>query len=707
MKNNRETEKRIKELLARMTFAEKLGQLRQMNLTAANADQAVALAKEGRLGSVVLTASAFAGNTTGTDIDRDAMTAVQNAACQSRIGIPVLFGKDVIHGYRTIFPIPLAQAATFDAGLVREAASRMAAEASRSGIQWTYAPMLDLARDPRWGRMIESFGEDPYLSALFGKASVEGIQGDDMSADDKIVACAKHFVGYGAAEGGRDYNKSEITDYTLRNMYFPAFRAAVDAGIGTFMNNFADIGGEPCVFSEYLFREVLRKEWGFDGFVVSDWGSICNQIAKGSAGDKREAALRAIHAGIDMEMVSTAYEEEMENLVRDGDVDISLIDEAVANILRVKMRSGLFEKPSLHLGELDIYRKEDMDFSLEIAKQCMVLLKNEDNVLPLKKGSRIYVGGPFADDTRTVLGNWCPGATDEKVHPFSACMKETFGDNVVSSPLDDYGYFMARHNADYAVLAVGESWRVSGEANSMASVELSAPQRELVRQMRKIAKKVILVVFAGRPLSLAEVEPYADAILYAWHPGTRGTDAAAAILAGEYNPSGRLPVSMLRSTGQIPTYYNHPKAQYHYREYRDELPTPLYPFGYGLSYTTFSYSDISVDRNVLSLADLDAGKAFTVTFTLENTGNFTGTEVAQLYVRDMVARKTRPDMELKGFVKTELKPGEKKTLSIQVTKDALGYYPEKTYVVEPGEFELMLGRDSEQVLSTLKIRVTG
>lgn len=703
--NEKEIEKRVSEILGRLTVDEKIGQLVQLSLSEKSVDRLVALAKEGRLGSAILTATAFAGNSTGTDIDRDAMLAVQTAACESRSGIPVVFGKDVIHGYRTIFPIPLAQAATFDADLVEEAASRMTREAAHSGIQWTFAPMLDLARDPRWGRIIESFGEDPYLGALFGAASVRGIQGDDMSREDKMIACAKHFVGYGAAEGGRDYNKSEITDYSLRNSYFPAFKAATEAGIGTFMNNFADIGGEPCVFSKYLFRDVIRGEWGFDGFVVSDWGSIANQIGKGSCENLDEAAERALTAGIDMDMCSSTYLDRMKALVEDGTIPMKLLDEAAGNVIRVKLRAGLFERPKAFLGELDIYHQDDMDFSFKMAKECMVLLKNSDNTLPLSKEIKIHVAGPFSKEKRSILGNWCPGATDEMVVPFVDAMREVFGkSHITFEELYDTGYAAARR-ADAIVLALGESWLVTGEANSLADISLSAPQVELVRAMHKLGKKVVLVVFGGRPLALSEVLPYADAILYAWHPGTCGTQAAAAILAGDASPAGRLPVSFLRSGGQIPTYYNHPKAQYHFREYCDEAPTPLFPFGYGLTYTTFAYGSPTVDAESLSLADIEDGKGFTVSATVKNTGNREGTEVVQLYIRDVAARKTRPNIELKGFTKITLAPGEERTVSFTVGKNALGYYPEKEFVVEAGAFDIGIGRDSEHY-ETLSVKVT-
>ena len=697
MVREKEWENKIEELLSGMSTEEKIGQISQLYLTEKSAPQVAELAEKGLVGSVVLTGTAFAGNSTGTDIDRDAMIAVQNAALRSPSGIPILFGKDVIHGYRTIFPIPLAQAATFDAELVKEAASRMAAEASRSGIQWTYAPMLDLARDARWGRIIESFGEDPYLASVMAKASVEGIQGDDMFAEDKLVACAKHFVGYGAAEGGRDYNKSEITDYTLRNMYLPAFRAAVDAGIQTFMNNFADIGGEPCVFSKYLFRDILRGEWGFDGFVVSDWGSIENQTGKGAAKDTREAAMRAFRAGIDMEMCSRCYYENMQGLLESGDVTMDMLDDAVRNILRVKFRAGLFEKPSLNLGELDIYREDDMAFSKKIAEKCMVLLKNDGNVLPLPRDKKIFVMGSYAYERRSILGNWCPGATDEKVNPFVDCMKEVFGKaQIMSTDVYEIGYQFAR-NADYAVVAVGENWRETGEANSMSRIELSPRELELVKTVRRVAKKVIVVVFAGRPLALSELLPHADAILYAWHPGTCGTDAAAAILAGDAAPEGRLPVSMLRSTGQIPTYYNHPRAQWHYREYRDELPTPLYPFGYGLSYTEFAYGEPMLDVESLSLSELMAGNTVNVRVSVSNTGNRDGVETVQVYVRDKASYKTRPDIELKGYKKVSISVGGEETVEITLDKNAFGYYPEKDFVIETGDFDILVGPHSENL----------
>ena len=691
-KQEKSMSKWIQETLEQMTLEEKIGQMCQVALTKENASEVYPLIREGKVGSCILTGSAMAGNV-DEGFDSNIAQEAKKAARESRLGIPLLLGRDVIHGSRTIFPIPLALAASFDPDLGRECAGRMVREAAKEGVNWTFAPMLDIVRDPRWGRVIEGFGEDPYLAGAFGAAFVEGIQ------EQNVVACAKHFIGYGAAEGGRDYNKAELTDYTLRNTYLEPFRKAVQSGVATVMNNFGQIGGTPCVANPYLFRTLLKKELGFEGFVISDWGSIEWQLKDKTAKDKAECAKNALEAGIDMEMVTDCYRSHLKGLLEKGEVSAEWIDEAVGRILSIKEKFGRTPVP-----EGGIYEREDLKLARKAALECMVLLKNRNRTLPVEKGKKVLVAGPFAREKRNLYGSWCGGGIFEKEPSFYEALKEELGEENVC--MDEGLYSLSAPvlgQADSVVLALGEAAGLTGERNSMANPVLDPMQVLLAKRAFALGKKVIAVIFAGRPLLLSDLEPYTEAILYAWHTGAGASRAACALLSGKEVPQGKCPMSFLRSTGQIPLYYNaqplpvRVEGENHYygngvvAAYDDEQATPLYPFGFGLHYTELVYRNLTLSRTDITLKELEAGEKVSLSVEITNVGKERAVEVCQLYVGDEVARKVRPVKELKGIFRVELNPGETKTVSFAIGYEQLGYYPQQSFTAEPGEFRLYAG----------------
>ena len=683
------------QLLKSMTLDEKIGQLQLVSVTEGNLAEVIERIKNDRVGACIVADCATAGNVEDGGINKKMIEQVKKAAKESRLKIPLLIGRDIIHGAKTIFPIPLAQAATWDRELIREAAARMSREANSKGINWTYAPMLDLVRDPRWGRVIESCGEDPYLGGEFAKASVDGIQNDAG-----IVACAKHFIGYSAVEGGRDYNKGEITDYTLRNSYLPAFRAAVDEGVGTVMNSFSAIGGTPSVANEYLFRELLKKEMCFDGFVVSDWGSIEWQMYNRTADSKEECAYNSIKAGIDMEMVTECYTENLKKLVEDGKIPEQLIDEAVKRILTVKQRFNLFDERQKIAEDSD-----NMEFAEKIAEHSMVLLKNNGGTLPLgDNGENILIIGPMARDKRSLSGSWCAGGNFDE----SITFEEAFGSLYKKSNIavvDDFyesGYGRAKH-FDTIILALGEYAYLTGERSCMSEVEISRYQLKLAKEMKRLGKKIIAVIFAGRPLAISELADYCDAVLYAWHSGMMAALAAAKIIKGDFVPCGKAPITFVRSTGQIPFYYNAPylpirkeKENAYYDKhslsiYNDEHSVPMYPFGYGLSYTEFKYGTVKCSRNQISVKEINNGEKIKAEVTVENAGDYSAYEIIQMYVSAQKAKKQRPIKELRGFVKKYIEQGNKLTVIFEIGKKELGYYPEKELLVESGGYDIYIG----------------
>lgn len=691
---------RVTDLLARLTRAEKIAQLTQSYVVPENRESIKALIRARGLGSRILTATNLAGNVTERIAEVDDLNDLQRVAVEeSRLGIPLLHGRDVIHGHRTVFPIPLAMAASWDTALVEEAFAISAREAASAGVHWTFAPMLDIARDPRWGRIIEGFGEDPHLAAQLATAAVRGVQGGAAGpgqpiAPGHILACAKHYIGYGAAEGGRDYNTSEITDTTLRNIYLPPFKAAVEAGVNSVMSAFQDLNGESASGSHYLLTELLRGELGFEGFVVSDWGSVTDLIVHRVAANRRDAARLAFTAGVDMDMCSESFLEHFESLLDSGEIALAQVDAACRRILTAKFQLGLFEHPYTdpQAGPRTQFTEAHQSTARTLAARSVVLLKN-DGLLPLGQAvQRLAVIGPLAHERRSLLGSWVNDGLINETQTLAEAMRAAFPRAEIittSSALADE-MLMAASHAEVVVLAVGESNARSGEDNYVASLDFPAGQDALIEAVHGLGKPVVLLVAAGRPVALTRALGWADAVMYAWHPGSLGAAAVADVLTGAVNPSGRLPVSFPRSEGQIPVHYNHKSTGKAWSRYRDLPSTPLFPFGFGLSYTTFAFSDIKV-----SASEIGAGETVTVSAAVTNTGARAGETVAQCYVQDCVASLTRPVRELKGFARVALKPGETRRVEFALGPQALGFYGrDGRWRVEPGEFIVWVGADS-------------
>ena len=715
--SNQEIEHRIDALLKRMTVQEKIGQLMQYN---GDIPQAAALAKAGKVGSFL--------NATGAE----GVNALQHAAEQSRLKIPLIFGYDVIHGYRTIFPVPLGGAASFDPQLIEQSERVAAREATAAGVKWAFAPMVDIAHDPRWGRIVEGAGEDPYLGSVIAAARVRGFQGSNMANPDSLVACAKHFVGYGAAEGGRDYNSAEIPEDTLREIYLPPFHAAVQAGAGTLMSAFEDLNDVPTSANSHTLTQILRKEWRFDGFVVSDYDSIHELVPHGIAADDQQAALAALTAGVDMDMADGVYEKWLPQLVKSGKLPMSVLDEAVRRILRIKFRAGLFDHPfytDAARERADILTSQNRQLARRLGQESLVLLKNENGVLPLpKSGKTIAVIGPLADDQANQLGSWVgrgqaadvitplqgiaaktpqqpvlhargidisslesqetSGATGAAPAPTGATGAASAGRE--TGPATIEGAVQVAQQADVVVMFLGEPGGMTGEASSRAFLDLPGKQQQLLEAVVATGKPVVLVLESGRPLDIRWAAEHVPAIIQAWYPGTEAGNAIADVLFGDAAPSGRLPISWPRSVGQIPVYYNHKNTgrpsspdRWH-TGYLDESKEPLFPFGYGLSYTSFQYSDL----RVLSPQIAPTG-TLRVQATVHNTGQRTGTEVAQLYVHERVGPTSPRVRELKGFERITLQPGESRNVSFTVKAHDIGLYDVNlNWVVPPGTYDV-------------------
>ena len=702
----RNVEERVNALLSQMTLAEKLGQLQQLD-GEANGNfrpEHLDLIRKGLLGSTLNVRGAQRTN----QVQRVAMN-------ESRLKIPVIFGFDVIHGYRTIFPIPLAEAASWDPSLAERSAAVAAQESNNSGVRWTFAPMVDIARDPRWGRITEGAGEDPFLGAAFARARVRGFQGEDYGAADKVVACAKHWVAYGAAEGGRDYNTTDLSENTLREIYFPPFKAAIDAGVGTLMSSFNAINGVPATANAFTLTKVLRDEWKFDGFVVSDYTSVKELINHGVAASEEEAAAAALNAGVDMEMVSRSYNAFGPQLLQQNKVSMATIDEAVRRILRIKFRLGLFDRPYTDEAREGgaLLRPESLRLARDIAARSMVLLKNDRNTLPLNKNiGSIAVIGPLADDRRAPLGWWAgDGKEENTITPLEGIKAKVSPQTMVlyakgSEVLDPStaGFEQAVNIAkksDVAVVFVGEIHEMVGEAASRSSLDLPGKQLELVQAIQATGKPTIVVLVNGRPLSIGWIVDNTPAILESWMAGSQSGHAVADVLFGDVNPGGKLPVTFPRNVGQVPIHYNYmntgrpPEAANRYTSKYFDVPwSPLFPFGYGLSYTKFKISNLQV-----SAPRIAANGTLTVTVDVENTGQRSGDEVVQLYIRDPVASMSRPVKELKGFQRLTLQAGEKRRVGFVLDREHLGFWNrEMRYVVEPGEFRVMVGSSSADVI---------
>ena len=701
-------ERRVESLLSKMTLAEKIGQMNQVSVGGDVANYADAL-RSGQIGSIL------------NEVDPEKINHFQRICVEeSRLGIPLIVGRDVIHGFHTVFPIPLGLAATFDTRLVEEGARIAAIEASAQGVRWTFSPMLDIARDPRWGRIAEGSGEDTFLDARMGEAMVRGYQGAELDSTS-IAACVKHFVGYGAAEGGRDYNSTYLTERQLRNVYLPPFEAAIKAGAMTLMTSFNDNDGVPSTGNSFVVKDVLRDEWGFDGFVVTDWNSMGEMISHGFGTDRKDVAEKAVEAGVDMDMMTYGFISHLDELVHSGKVKISSIDNAVRNILRVKILLGLFEHPYVDVAAAAEaqYTVEALDAAQKSAEESAILLKN-DGVLPLKSGLRILVTGPLADAPHDQLGTWAfDGEKEHTVTPLKA-LQQMFPGKVTYVPGLSYSrekrnafndVVSAARRADVVLAFLGEEAILSGEAHSLADLNLKGSQSELLQALKASGKPVVATVIAGRPLTIERDLPNCNAMLYSFHPGTMGGPALAKILSGAVNPSGKTPITFLRTVGQAPLYYAHNKTGRPYtgQTLLDDIPLeagqtslgntsyyldygayPLFPFGYGLSYTSFQYSEPILDKAVYGTAD-----SLGIKFTLANTGDCAGTEVVQVYIRDLVGSITRPVKELKYFERVSLGAGEMRELSLSIPVSELAFFGlDGKTKVEAGEFQLWVAGDS-------------
>ena len=713
-KSNKQEDEFIKTLLKKMTLEEKLGQMNQTHFNT-TVDSMCMRVKNGEVGSLL-------------NIDSKLINQIQRTAIkESRLGIPLIIGRDVIHGYKTIFPIPLGQAASFNPQVPENGARVAATESREQGITWTFAPMLDISRDARWGRIAESLGEDPYLASVMGAAMVHGFQGENLKDNNSVAACVKHFVGYGAAEGGRDYNSTNIPIHLMRNVYLPPFQTAIEAGAATVMTSFNDNDGIPSSGNEFLLRTVLRKEWKFDGFVVSDWESMSEMIKHGFAKDKKDVVATSLEAGIDMEMVSGTYVKYMKELLKEGRVSTKEVDDAVLNILRIKYRLGLFDNPYADENAVStIYSSEHLRKARQAAVESAILLKNDNNILPLKPTARIAIIGPMANAAHDQLGTWSfDGDKNRTVTPLKALQTEYSTIKYVYEPgltysrdknTNFYQAMKVAESADVAVVFVGEEAILSGEAHSLSNINLIGQQSELIKTIKSTGKPVVVVVIAGRPLTIERDLPYADAVLYNFHPGTMGGLAIMDLLFGKENPSGRLPVTFVREVGQIPMYYNHNNTGRPAQDwipaldgipqeapqtslgntsfYLDSGENPLYPFGFGLSYSKFEYSNLQ-----LSATEISANGSLMAKATIKNISNVDGYEVVQLYVRDLVGSIARPVKELKGFQKIFIKAGESKIVEFDLKAADLAFYGrDLVKKTESGDFEMWISKSSVEGL---------
>lgn len=714
---NTEIENKVETLLHKMTLEEKLGQMNQ--LSPWDFEDLAKRVRKGEVGSIL------------NVVNPEEVNKIQKIAVEeSRLGIPLIVSRDVTHGYKTIFPIPLGQAATFNPEVVKEGARVAAIEASADGIRWTFAPMIDVARDPRWGRIAESCGEDPYLNAIMGTAMIKGYQGDSLNDPTAIAACAKHFVAYGAAEGGRDYNSTFIPERVLRNVYLPPFKAAADAGCATFMTSFNDNDGVPSTANSFVLKDVLRKEWKYDGMVVTDWASALEMVNHGFCTDGKDAAEKSVNAGVDMEMVSETFIQNLKQSIAENKVSMETIDNAVRNILRLKFRLGLFDNPYVVTPQTVKYAEKHLQTAKTAAEQSVILLKNENQTLPFTdKIKTLAVIGPMADAPYEQMGTWVFDGEKEHTQTPLTAIKKMYGDKVkvlfekgLEYSRDKNTTSIARavstaRQADAVVVFVGEESILSGEAHSLANLNLQGAQSLLIKELAATGKPVVTIVMAGRQLAIADEVKVSDAMLYSFHPGTMGGPAIADILFGKVNPSGKTPVTFPRMSGQVPIYYAQHKTGRPANPTEmliDEIPveagqtsvgcrsfyldagnSPLFPFGYGLSYTTFEYSNLSLASDKLTAQD-----TLSISFTLKNTGKYDGTEVVQLYVQDKVGSVTRPVKELKRFQRVTLKAGESIQVSLSLPVSELAFWGyDMNYTVEPGDFTLWVGTNSAEGLT--------
>lgn len=715
------TEQRVDSVLRLMTLSEKIGQMNQVSskedptgqLTECSNEEE--LIRSGQVGSML--------NVVGVERTRHLQEIAVN---DTRLHIPLIFALDVVHGYKTISPVPLAESCSWDMDLIEKSARVAAEEATASGIQWTFAPMVDIARDPRWGRVMEGSGEDPYLGSAIAKARVRGFQGTDLSAYNTMAACAKHFVGYGAAEGGRDYNTVDISKQRLRELYLPPFSAAADAGVATFMNSFNEVMGVPATGSTYLVRDILKGEWNFPGVVVSDWGSVAELIPHGVAEDKCDAAQLAVTAGCDMDMEGYCYVSSLEKLVREGVVSESLIDDAVRRILRLKFDLGLFDDPYRYCDaereKAEILSAEHRKVVREMACKSIVLLENREGILPLdNRCKNIGIVGPLADNPDDMLGSWCARGDGKDAIGILQGIKQAVGKGVriryakgCEIEGDDRSGFseavQVAENSDVVIVCVGENRFMSGEAASRTRLTLPGVQRELLKAIKETGKPIVLLLSNGRPLVLDWEKENIGTIVECWQLGSEAGNAIADVLFGKYNPSGKLTMSFPYNEGQIPVYYNAkstgrpyvPNVRYVTR-YLDCPNVSLYSFGYGLSYTRFEYGELKLDKDTMF-----PGEKLRIDVSVANVGNYDGEETVQLYIRDVCSKITRPEKELKGFKKVFLKKGERTDISFELSLDDLEYVlADGSRESDPGLFEVFVGGNPDDVKKAEFILVQG
>ncbi|NEN22707.1 beta-glucosidase BglX [Cryomorpha ignava] len=708
---------RINSLIAEMTLREKIGQMSQIAGQGGVTDQLKKAIRNGEVGSLL------------NETDLDTLNEIQRIAVEeSRLGIPIIIGRDVIHGFQTMLPIPIGQASSWNPEIIEKGARISAIEAASVGIHWTFAPMIDITRDPRWGRIAESLGEDPYLTSVLGAAMVKGFQGDDLSNHDSIAACAKHFAAYGYSESGKDYAYVNISENDLRNTILPPFKAAKEAGVATFMTAFSDVNGVPATANQLLMKKILRQEWGFEGFVVSDWDSVIQLTTQGYSKNHEEAAFDSVSAGVDMEMASRSYIYHLEDLVDQGRITIAQIDECVRNILKIKFDLGLFDDP---FTNETAFPEKGNQKHLEIAKQAAiescVLLKNDFNVLPLnpEKVQNLAIIGPLANDALEQMGTWTFDGVESWCETPLQSIQKAVGEHTtirVARGLETTrtknrdGFAEAIEAAklsETVILFMGEEAILSGEAHCRADIDLPGYQNELLEEISKLGKTTILVIMAGRPLTLTQTQHYVNSMIMAWHPGTMGGPAISDILFGKVSPSGKLPFSFPTMVGQIPIYYNQRKSGRPAKQnsflHIDDIPArapqtstgntsfhmdagvdPLYPFGHGLSYTHFSYGGLRLSKNEMRL-----NESIEILIDVSNVGDMEAVEIVQMYTRDRFGSVTRPVRELKGFQRISLKAGETKTGRFEMHTDQLSFYnKEMKCVTEPGDFDLWIGGDS-------------
>lgn len=717
MRRFRKFDEKIDNILSKMTLKEKIGQLNQGMIPLTDEDKEIMKEKirNGEVGTIILASGWHAGLDPQNAIMTELLNELQECACQEGPNkIPLLYGRDVIHGHSTVYPVPLAMASSFNMDLVHKAYRNIAKECSADGVRWSFSPMLDMCHNPRWGRIVEGPGEDPYLGSCVAKAVVTGFQGEDLANEDSVAACGKHYIGYGDSEGGRDYHKAEISDYTLYNYYLPAFRSAVQSGLASIMSSFNEISGDPTVGSYHYLTEILRDQLSFEGFVVSDWQAVKQLMKQGVCETEADCAAKALNAGNDVDMISYCYINHLEQLVKEGKVKEETIDMAVKRVLRVKFALDLFEKPYTIKRNID--RTEHIKDCKLLSDEAMVLLKN-NGVLPLSKDANIALIGPMIKERRVHQGSWTLDGNVDSVSTIYDSMRKVAPNAKINlcseyqSEIRDTITTVIRAS-DVVVLALGESELVTGEAKSLANITLTDSQLELVHKARRQGKPVVGVICCGRPIAMEDIACEFDAILYAWHCGDEAGNSIADIVFGNVSPSGRTPVTFPRHVGQIPIYYNVPSSgrpvdSYYgenpHKVYEDYLGTPYYPFGYGLSYTTFEYSDIKLSSDKISLKELENGESIKVAVDVSNVGNVDSKETVQLYIRDRVAALTRPLRELKGFEKIEIKSGDTQNVEFTLDYHKLGYYnPKGEYVVEPGKIDVYVG---ENCLTDRKVTI--